>query len=327
MSSSASGAGTSGGGAGRELQITRVFDAPRSLVFRVWTEPKHLAQWWSPKGFDNPVCELDLRPGGQIRIDMRAPDGVVYEMGGHFEEIVEPERIVFISTAGRDAAGNPMLENRNTVTFADESGKTKMTLHVKVLRAAPEMAAALAGMEQGWTETIEKLDAHLAAETGRRTTIVAEPASFEVVITRVFDAPASLVFKAWTDPAMLPRWWGPSYLTTTVDRMDARPGGSWRIVQRAPDGGVHAFHGVYHQVEPGEAIVGTFEYEGVAGHVALETARFEQLGPRTRVTQQSVFQSIADRDGMIQSGMDQGVIESTDRFAAVLVELQNGAGQ
>jgi uncharacterized protein YndB with AHSA1/START domain len=311
---------SSGRGVGQQLTITRIFDAPRSLVFKAWTEPRHLAQWWSPNGFTNPVCELDLRPGGRIRIDMRAPDGVVYEMGGEFDEVVEPERLVFRSTAGRDAEGRPMLENRNTVLFEEHAGKTRLTLQVLVLTAAPEMATALAGMEQGWSESLDKLAAQVGLMS--RTVITVEPGKQEITVSRIFDAPPDLVFRAWTDPLMIPRWWGPRYLTTTVDRLEARSGGSWRFVQRAPDGGEHAFHGVYHEVTAPRTIIGTFEYEGVPGHVALETETFEDLGGRTRVVGTSVFPTLEDRDGMVQSGMESGVIDSTERMVEVLAELQ-----
>jgi len=91
-----------------ELVPTRVFDAPRELVWKVWTDPKHVARWWGPHGFTNPVCELDVRPGGAIRIHMRGPDGTVYPMTGVYLEVVEPERIVFTSAA-LGADGNPML--------------------------------------------------------------------------------------------------------------------------------------------------------------------------------------------------------------------------
>jgi len=110
----------------QELVFTRVFDAPRELVFKAWTSPKQVAQWWGPRGFSNPVCELDLRPGGAIRIHMRRPDGTVYPMTGVYHEIVEPERLVFTSAAlGGD--GSPMFEVLTTVTFAEQNGKTKQT--------------------------------------------------------------------------------------------------------------------------------------------------------------------------------------------------------
>src|SRR5713226_3505963 len=91
------------------LVITRVFDAPRELVFKVWTDPKHLALWWGPHGFTNPVCEVDLRPGGSILIHMRGPNGVVYPMKGVYREIIEPERLVFTSVA-LDEKGHPLFE-------------------------------------------------------------------------------------------------------------------------------------------------------------------------------------------------------------------------
>ncbi len=145
----------------QELVLTRVFDAPRELLFKVWTDPKHVAQWWGPHGFTNPVCELDARPGGAIRIHMRGPNGIVYPMTGVYQEVVEPERLVFISAA-LDADGKPMFELLNTVTFADEGGKTKQILRVRVIKRTAQAAPYLAGMEQGWTQGLERLAAYVA---------------------------------------------------------------------------------------------------------------------------------------------------------------------
>jgi uncharacterized protein YndB with AHSA1/START domain len=141
----------------REVTITRVFDGPRSLVFRMWTDPKHMAQWWGPHHFTNPVCEIDARPGGAIRIHMRGPDGVVYPMTGAFREIVEPERLVFTAVA-EDSDGNPLLESLTTVTFAEQGGKTKLTVHAQAIGIAPVAAQMLAGMEAGWTQSLERLE-------------------------------------------------------------------------------------------------------------------------------------------------------------------------
>ena len=105
---------------------------------------------------------LDVRPGGAIRIDMRGPDGVVYPMKGICHEIVEPERLVFTSSALEDEKGNPQLEVRNSITFAEQGGKTKLTLQAVVVKAAPAAAAALAGMKEGWTQSLDKLAAYLA---------------------------------------------------------------------------------------------------------------------------------------------------------------------
>jgi uncharacterized protein YndB with AHSA1/START domain len=140
----------------QELVMTRIFDAPREVVFKAWTDPERVKLWWGPKGFTNPVCELDVRPGGAMRIHMRAPDGVVYPMTGVFNEIVEPERLVFTSGA-LDAKGNPLFEVLTTVTFAEYGGKTKLTLHAKVMMATAAAAPRLAGMEMGWSQTLDRL--------------------------------------------------------------------------------------------------------------------------------------------------------------------------
>lgn len=141
----------------RELVITRVFDAPRALVFKVWTDPKHVAQWWGPHGYTNPVCELDLRPGGALYIEMTGEDGIAIPNKGLFHEVVEPERIVFSTLAFEDAEGNPQLEVHNTVTFVDLNSKTQVTLRSVVTKSTPEMAGSLAGMEQGWNESLDRL--------------------------------------------------------------------------------------------------------------------------------------------------------------------------
>ena len=148
----------------QELVLTRVFDAPRELVFNVWTDPKHVARWWGPHGFTNPVCELELRPGGAILIHMRGPNGVVYPMTGVFQEIVRPERLVFTSAA-LDSDGNRVFEMLTTVTFAEESGKTKQILRTRVIKTTPQAAPYIAGMEQGWTQSLERLTAYVATQS------------------------------------------------------------------------------------------------------------------------------------------------------------------
>jgi len=147
-----------------ELGLTRLFDAPRELVFKVWTDPKHVARWWGPHRFTNPVCELDLRPGGAILIHMRSPDGIVYPMTGVFQEVVPPERLVFTSAA-LDSDGNPMFEVLTTVTFAEEGGKTKQILRARVIKKTAQAAPYLAGMEQGWTQSLERLAAFVSTQS------------------------------------------------------------------------------------------------------------------------------------------------------------------
>jgi uncharacterized protein YndB with AHSA1/START domain len=133
----------------------------------MWIDPKHLAQWWGPHHFTNPRCEVDVRPGGQIRIDMRGPDGTVYPMTGEFNEILAPERLVFTSAA-LDPKGQPLFEVRNTVTFTEQGGKTTIVLRAKVQNEKPGADMYLAGMEEGWTQSLERLVAYLARLTPRK---------------------------------------------------------------------------------------------------------------------------------------------------------------
>jgi uncharacterized protein YndB with AHSA1/START domain len=158
-----------------------------------------------------------------------------------------------------------------------------------------------------------------------KTTITAEPGKQEIIITRKFDAPRELVFKAFTDPKLYTQWLGPRRLTMTLETFEPRNGGSWRYIHKDQEGNEYAFHGVYHEVTSPERIIDTFELEGLPekGHVVLETARFEELPDnRTKLTSQSVFQSVADRDGMLQSGMEEGVNDSYDRLDELLEKMQ-----
>ena len=145
----------------REITITRVFNAPRALVFKAWTDASELAQWWGPKGFTNPVCELDVRVGGAIRIHMRSPDGSVYPMKGEFREIVSPKRLVFTNIAV-DAADKSIIEGLTTVTFIERGGKTTMTLQTRGRAVVDYAVGYLQGMEMGWSGSIDKLEILLA---------------------------------------------------------------------------------------------------------------------------------------------------------------------
>jgi uncharacterized protein YndB with AHSA1/START domain len=157
-----------------------------------------------------------------------------------------------------------------------------------------------------------------------KPTTKAIPGSLDMVIIHKFDAPRELVYKIYTDPNLIPEWWGPRNLTTKVEKMELRPGGIWRYIQQDPQNNIFAFHGVYHSLELNKQIISTFEWEGMPGHVILVTTNFEDEGNRTIVTQQDVFQSVQDRDGMMQQGMEQGTIEGDERFNELLARLNSG---
>ncbi len=151
--------------------------------------------------------------------------------------------------------------------------------------------------------------------------LIAEPGSHAILVTQEFNTPRHLVFKAYTDPALIPQWWGPKNTTLTVDRMDVRPGGLWRYVERDSDGSEYAFRGVYHEITSPERLVYTFEFEGMPGHVLLETVTLTEQDGKTVVTDLLVFQSVEARDGMLQSGMQTGAKDSWDRLVELLKTL------
>lgn len=153
-----------------------------------------------------------------------------------------------------------------------------------------------------------------------KTEIIAEPGKQELFIIREFEAPRELLYRAYTDPDIYVKWVGPKEMKMTVEELDARAGGSFRFSHER-DGHKYSFHGVYHEALEPERIIGTFEFDGLpeTGHVILGTTKFEELpGGRSRLVHQSVFQSVADRDGMIASGMERGVVDGYEKLDAIL---------
>ena len=314
----------------KELVITRIFDSPRQLVWKAWTEPERVKKWWGPKHFTAPFAKIDLRVGGEYLYDMRAPDGKDYWSKGTYKEIMAPERMV-VTDSFADEKGNTVpasfygmspdfpLESLVTVTFEEyEVNKTKFTLRYIGLPDADFESA-----RTGWNESLDKLADYLAKS--QRTRLIAEPGKQEMVIIREFDAPRELVFKAFTDPELYSQWLGPRGFTTNLEKFEPGTGGSYRFIQKDRDGKEYAFHGVYHEVLKPSRIISTFEFEGLpeTGHASLDTAKFEELpGGKTRVTDQTVFQSVADRDGLMQADMEEGMNESYERLDEVLEKMQ-----
>jgi uncharacterized protein YndB with AHSA1/START domain len=152
--------------------------------------------------------------------------------------------------------------------------------------------------------------------------VIAEAGSHQFVFLREFNAPRELVFKAFTDPTLIAQWWGMRSTNTTVDKMEAKPGGIWRFVDQDAEGNEYAFRGVYHDVSSPERIIYTFEFEGMPGHVLLETITFEEKDGKTFMTDSSVFQSVEDRDGMIEAGMETGAAESMEMLDELLETMK-----
>jgi uncharacterized protein YndB with AHSA1/START domain len=277
-------------GKGYELVIARTFDAPRELVFNAWTDPSQLVHWWGPKGFTNPRCEADVRPGGKIRIDMRAPDGTIYPMGGEFREITPPDRIVFISCA-LDADGNSIFDILNTVTFSQQEGKTILNLRAEVIRADANAPQYLAGMQEGWQLSLDRLE----------NFVVPNVADREIILSRTFDAPRELVFDAWTTPEHLVHWYGPNGFTITIHEMDVRPGGIWRLTMHGPDGRDYNNSIVFIEVVRPNRLVYKHAPEPGSEFVGFETTvTFAAVGEKTQLTMRQLHPTAEARNMVVE---------------------------
>jgi uncharacterized protein YndB with AHSA1/START domain len=158
--------------------------------------------------------------------------------------------------------------------------------------------------------------------TSPKTEIIVTPGTQQILISREFDAPRALVYRAYTDPTLLVQWLGPRRMTMTIDRYEVRDGGRWRYTHR-DDNGEYGFHGVFHGDPSPERIVQTNEFEGMPGHVSLDTLTLEERDGKTLMRANSVFQSVEDRDGMVQSGMEEGFNESMERLDELLARLKH----
>src|SRR3984957_63515 len=221
--------------AARSIVVTRVFNAPRNLVFDAWTDARHVRNWWGPRGFTTTTHEMDVRPGGVWRLTMHGPDGVDYQNTITYLEVVKPERLVYDHGAGA----------RVTVTFEDQAGRTKLTMRMvfQSAQVRDEVVTKHNAIE-GANQTLDRFGEQLAKMT-------------ELITTRIFDAPPEVVFRAWTAPERLKRWWGPKGFTNPVCEVDLRPGGAIRIHMRAPDGVVYPMTGLFVEIVEPERLMFT----------------------------------------------------------------------
>lgn len=307
-----------------ELHFTRTFDVPKALLWDVWTRPEHIRRWWAPHHFTVPHAEFEAVAGRPLRIDFRAPDGHTFPCYGEVKEVTPIDRLVF-TTEYREN-GRLLVVNLVTVTFHEEGGKTRLEIDAGVTFAEPEAAVSLAGMEQGWTEQLQKLEleAIYAAGGDEKKLAVACPSGVPVILMqRLLDGPRELVWACMTDPKHFANWWGPRSFTNEITDFDVRVGGRWRVVQRDPGGGEYVFHGVFRELTPPHRLGWTFGMENMMeGVEVIETYILEDLGDgRTRYSAISVFPSVEARDGMAATDMELGAGETMDRLDELLGRL------
>ncbi|HYR27592.1 MAG TPA: SRPBCC family protein [Thermoanaerobaculia bacterium] len=267
----------------REIVLTRVYDAPRDLVFTAWTDPRHLAKWYGPDGFTITTHEIDVRPGGHWNFMMHGPDGRDYPNRIVYHEVVRPERLVF---AHGDDTGS--ISFNVIVTFEQEKKKTRVTLR-NIFATAEERDRVERehGAIEGGNQTMARLAEHL-------------PTMEEFVISRTFAAPRDLVFKVWTDRDHLTQWWGPKGFKVFHCTNDPRPGGVMHYGMRAPDGGEMWGRWIYRAIEPPRRLEFISSFSDPEGNPApapfdddwpaeiLTTIHFEEQDGKTTVTVQWV---------------------------------------
>ena len=241
----------------RTLVTTRIYDAPREAVYRAWIDPKQLARWFPPEGFTSPRCEIDARPGGVFRVDMKAPagppfNGQVFPGPGTFREVVPNERLVFTMEPEFEGRKLPMV--LTTVRFEDLGTKTRCTVEQTLETVEAFEAMAKQGMAEGIAQSLGKLAGVLSGNPTDRGISVSDRT---LTLTRVFEAPRDLVWTALTDPSHITKWMFANDWESPYAKVDARPGGSFSIGMRPADHSEKGFDlgGTYREVTKPERIV------------------------------------------------------------------------
>ena len=236
--------------ADNEIVTTRLLNAPRELVFRAFTDPTQVGLWWGPAGFTITTHEMRVAPGGRWRFMMHGPDGVDYPNRIDYREVVEPERLVY--DHGDDDQGDAKAFHV-VVSFEAQGERTLLTMRAIFESAAiRNMVVTEFHAIEGGIQTVDRLEAHLAVLQGTS-------GERDFFITRVFDAPRTLVWKAWTDAGQIARWWGPNSFSNPVCEMDLRPGGAYRLVMRSPDATDYPITGEVREVVAPALLVMTLD--------------------------------------------------------------------
>ena len=263
----------------RTLATTRVFDAPRALVWKMWTDPEHIRHWWGPRGFTNTIEHMDVRPGGKWTFVMHGPDGTDYPNEITYREVVEPERLSY--------SHGPAPRFEVTVTFEERDGKTTLTMR-SVFESAEILKKVIEeyGAEKGMHETLDRLGEQIASTNPFR-------------ISRVFDAPRDVVFRVWTEREHLAKWFGPKGMEISHCTNDLRPGGVMHYAMRSANGFEMWGRWLYREIAPPRLLVFVVSFSDPEGRITrapfegewplemLAIVTFEDENGRTRVTVRS----------------------------------------
>ena len=286
--------------AGRELTISRLVNAPRSLVWDVWTQPEHIRHWWGPNGFRSSILEMDVQPGGVWDFIMHGPDGTDYKNKSVYKEVVKYEKLVY------DHISGPKFQF--TVTFTGQGNQTLIS--IQMLFDTPEQLDAVVktfNAAEGLKQNMDKLDVYL----------VKGYPSDAITFTRLVKAPRELVFKAWTDPKMLAKWWGPNGFSNPVCEFEPAPGGRIYICMKAPDGTEYPMDGEVLAVTPPERLEFISAALDENNNRLFRTHNIltltEESG-ETRLTLEVKVNNVTPGAEMYLKGMNEGWSQSLERL-------------
>lgn len=285
------------------IVMTRLFDAPRGLVFEAITRPEHLVRWWGPRRTQLVTCEVDLRPGGAYRYVLRMPDGREAPFSGTYREIVPPSRLVFTERFEPVDAPPSVV----TIELVEVGVQTRLELSSELASVALRDAVVATGMRAGAEESHDRLGELLDELVVRGT---------ELVISRELAAPRALVYAAFTQAEHLPRWWGPRGFTLDVHDLDVRPGGRFRHTMRGPDGSAYPWEGTYREVVANERLAfDSVIHEGVR---VATVVTFAEAGGKTTVTVRQTY----SKETAATRGAREGWKQSLDRLVELLPDLR-----
>lgn len=302
--------------------LSRIFDAPRRLLWQCWTDPTHLSRWWGPEGFTSPLCEIDLKPGGAFRLVIRSPDGQDYPMRGIFREILPLERIVKeddvsehseqwhdLVDPDRKGQGKRPIPMLTTVTFEDAAQGTRVTVKTSFPSLQLRDNFVKAGMKEGWSSSFDRLAALSDA---------LKASDREINVIRTIRAPVARVFRAFSEPAGLARWWGPNGFTTTTHHMDFRVGGHWHYTMHGPDGRNYPNYVSYIAITPERSIAYDHGTDATNPKLFDAVISFTSKGDATEVHLRLILPDAAQRPHFVGFGAVEGAYQNLARLDAYL---------
>lgn len=299
-----------------ELHISRVFDAPRDLVWDAWTQPAHMRHWNGPRHHPGVAFESDFRVGGAWRGVLKSVEsGRELTQSGEYREIKPKEKLVytFAWNEAHPAHGPDMLIS---VAFKDEGAKTRVEFTQQFLPSEAERD----GHKEGWTSCFGRLDDLLVVTSDAGAKIVwLYPENEPVMLaSRVFDAPRELVWECFTKAEHMAKWWGPRNYTAEVKQYDVRVGGKWRIAHTA-NGETWEFFGEFRELRRPDLFVWTFAFGEFPP--AEEVFTFADLGGKTLLTSTSRYPTLESRNAMLETDMESGAEETYERLEELLQTL------